>query len=96
VNDLGTVLLPSTYYTFNVPRCIFELRTNYNPYLPAPRTFYFVIEITRYLAQTAIKISNYVMATFVELKKILSMHDVTYHDIIKGFQVCSHSCSALN
>jgi hypothetical protein len=23
--------------TFNGPRCIFELRTNYNLYLPAPR-----------------------------------------------------------
>jgi hypothetical protein len=25
--------------TFNGPRCIFELRTNYNSYLPAPRVY---------------------------------------------------------
>jgi hypothetical protein len=37
VSDLGTVLPPSTYYTFSGPRCIFELWTNYNSCLPMPR-----------------------------------------------------------
>lgn len=32
-------------------------------------TFYFGIEITRYLDKTTIQISNHIMATFVELKK---------------------------
>jgi len=32
-------------------------------------TFYFDIEITRYLVKTVVKISNHIKATFMELKK---------------------------
>ena len=34
--------------TFSGPRCIFELRTNYNSYLPAPRTLWHTAEKQNY------------------------------------------------
>jgi hypothetical protein len=44
-NDFGTVLTPQHITTFNGPRCIFELRTNYNSYLPAPCMYICMIYI---------------------------------------------------
>ena len=37
---LGQCLHLPHITTFNGPRCIFELRTNYNSYLPAPRILF--------------------------------------------------------